>query len=302
MPVSIWRITDNKAGHDSQSRGLCKAIANIAETKVIDISSSACKHNLINFICARFPAGDNLLKPDLIIAAGHKTHLPLLAAKKAFGGIAIVIMKPSLPSSFFDYCLIPRHDSCPTNGNIIVTEGAINEMQFNTNKAGNTGLILLGGPSAHYSWDETAIGKQISKVITEQKHVRWTVADSPRTPAGFLDKIRRSHTDCACLNYADTPSETLHNLMFETATIWVSKDSISMLYEALSSGAIVGVMEPEEKHPSRISREIDRLIDEQKLISYSMWQQTGNYYPNTNKLSEADRCAKLLYERGAFAK
>ncbi len=300
MPVSIWRITDNKAGHDSQSRGLCKAIANLTETRVAEISSSACKNNLFNFICSRFPAGNNLPAPDLIVGAGHDTHLPLLAAKKAVGGKTIVLMKPSLPLSLFDYCLIPRHDNCPANNNIIITDGAINEMQFNANKTANTGLILLGGPSSHYRWDETEITKQVNKIISQNKQIKWAIADSPRTPAGFLAKIKDEYKDCTCLNYADTPAEIIHNLIFETATIWVSKDSISMIYEALSSGAVVALLEPEEKQASRVSREIDRLINEQKLISFNMWLESGNYYPSNNKLGEADRCAKLLYERGVF--
>ena len=300
MPVSIWRITDNKAGHDSQSRGLCRAIADITDTHVFEISSTDCKNNLINYICSRFPAGNELPVPDLIIAAGHETHMPLLAAKKAVGGKSIVIMKPSLPLSLFDYCLIPRHDNCPAKNNIIITNGAINEMQFNTNKTANTGLILLGGPSSHYRWDETAIAKQTKIIISQNKQIKWAIADSPRTPAGFLAKIKEECKDCTYLNYADTPAKIIHNRIFESATIWVSKDSISMIYEALSSGAVVGLLEPEEKKPSRVSREIDRLIDEQKLISFNMWLQSGNYYPNNNKLGEADRCAKLLYERGVF--
>ncbi len=302
MPLSIWRITDHKAGHDSQSRGLCKAISKLTDTNIFDISTADCKHSLFNYFFSRFPPGDQLPNPGVIVAAGHQTHLPLMAAKRAFGGKAVVIMKPSLPLLFFDYCLIPEHDGVLAKKNIIITRGAINEMEYNKEKTANTGLILLGGPSGHYRWNEESITGQINKIIELQKNIRWTIADSPRTPAGFLDKIQKAHGDCACMHYADTSSEMLHNLIFDTQTIWVSKDSVSMIYESLTSGATVGLLEPEEKQHSRISRAIDKLIEEKKLISFNMWQQSENYYPFNGKLEEADRCAKLLFERGVFGK
>ena len=101
-------------------------------------------------------------KPNLIIGAGHRTHFSILAAKRAYGGKSIVLMKPSLPYFIFDLCLVPEHDNPPKRANIISTIGALNPLGLDGlhEKKPSSNLILIGGPSPHYKWDNNLIIKQ----------------------------------------------------------------------------------------------------------------------------------------------
>ncbi|MEM6998467.1 MAG: ELM1/GtrOC1 family putative glycosyltransferase, partial [Pseudomonadota bacterium] len=115
MAFNIWRISDGKPGHDSQSIGLCNAIEKLKECKRFDITVISSIAHYKNFVLKKFPAGNNLPDPDIIIGAGHGTHFPLLCATRARQGKSIVLMKPSLPLSFFDLCIIPGRTQAGRN-------------------------------------------------------------------------------------------------------------------------------------------------------------------------------------------
>ena len=71
-----------------------------------------------------------------------------------------------------------------------------------------------------------------------------------------------------------------------------------MIYEALSSGAQVGLLPmPRIKKAGRVARGIENLLQDKRIITYSCWQD-GNQLPvNQVVLAEADRCAHLIAER-----
>ncbi|HIF50666.1 MAG TPA: nucleoside-diphosphate sugar epimerase [Thiotrichaceae bacterium] len=302
MAFNIWRITDGKAGHDSQSIGLCNAIESLQPCKRFDIPADNFLANGKNLVLKQFPRSKDLSSPDIIIGAGHGTHFPMLCAKRARGGKTIVLMKPSLPLSFFDFAIIPKHDSTASQENIIITSGALNPMQFNNNKLANTGLILLGGPSKHFRWDSDAILNQISHIVTHNTDIHWTVADSPRTPSNTLNNIvELAFDDIEILNVAETDSETLQKYIYTSEYIWVTMDSVSMIYESLSSGAAVGLLEVKQKNQNRISSAIKALIDEKQLTTFEIWNNTHELIYASFKFNEAERCASLLLERGLLA-
>ncbi len=300
MAFNIWRITDGKAGHDSQSIGLCNAIENLKDCKCFDIPVETAFTNFKNLLLKQFPLGKDLPDPMLIIGAGHSCHIPMLCAKRARNGKTIVLMKPSLPMSLFDVCIVPEHDQVEDKNNLIRTKGAINPIQFNKNKSVNTGLILIGGPSKHYYWNDESILNQIKQITASNSDIRWLIADSPRTPEGTLSKIDNT-MNLDTLRYKNTSSETIREIVFNADNIWVSKDSVSMIYESLSSGAAVGLLDIEQKNNNRISDAIDTLIEQKQLSSFEMWKNNNKLTPPTFKFNEADRCASLLLERGLLS-
>ena len=299
MAFNIWRITDGKAGHDSQSIGLCNAIAKLKPCERFDIAVDCFLTNSKNLLLKQFARGKDLPSPNIIIGAGHGTHLPMLCAKRARGGIIIVLMKPSLPLSFFDLCIIPKHDSPAKQENIIITNGALNPVQFNQNKLDNTGLILLGGPSKHYQWDNESIINQVKQIVTSDSRTHWTIADSPRTPSNTLSNINElAYENVDTLKIAETDSQAIRKFIFNAKRIWVSSDSISMIYESLSSGASVGLLDVERNEQNRVSNAINTLIDEKQLSTFEMWSNTHKLLNSSFKFNETERCASLLLERG----
>jgi uncharacterized protein len=297
MGFTIWRITDGKAGHDSQSIGLCNAIKRIKDCEIFETPAESLSINIKNFFLNQFPIGKNIPDPDLIISAGHCTHLSLLCAKRARGGKTIVLMKPSLPISWFDLCIVPEHDQLNDRHNVIKTNGAINPVQFNQDKTLNIGLILLGGPSKHYNWNENDIIDQINQIIDNSPDIKWVAADSPRTPKTTIRRLTESK-NVQIKKFENTNSEELRDIIFKTKKIWVSKDSVSMIYESLSSGASVGVLDVEQNKNNKISDAVTKLINNNQLITFNMWKNNKEPGHTPIKFNEADRCASLLLDRG----
>jgi uncharacterized protein len=299
MAFNIWRITDGKAGHDSQSIGLCNAIEQLKTCERFDIPANSLINNCKNILLKQFPPGKEFPDPDIIIGAGHATHLTMLSAKHARKSKTIVLMKPSLPLSFFDSCIIPRHDSPPKRENIISTNGALNPVQPNEDKLTKSGLILIGGPSKHYQWNDESIVNQIKQIVTEHTNIHWTVADSPRTPETTLSAILNlAHKNINVLSFAETDSKTIREFIFKAGNIWVSVDSISMIYESLSSGAAVGLLDLEQKKKNRVVDAISALINEKQLTTFAMWQNMHKLTKPSFEFNESERCASLLLKRG----
>ncbi len=299
MALIIWRFTDSKPGHDSQSIGLCDAIARLTSVSCFDIQANSIFSDFGHLLLNAFPAGKTLPDPDLIIGAGHGTHFSMLAARKARNGKIIVLMKPSLPLSLFDYCIIPKHDLVSEKGNIITTEGSLNPIQFNENKLTDCGLILLGGISKHYHWDNKSIIDQINAVVTNNPDIKWTIADSPRTPISFLDDVnKKSYKNVKILGLSETSSIEIQKLIFNSSYIWVTRDSISMIYESLSSGAAVGLIDLPNKKNNRLETSINDLVSEGYLTIYNVKNTKPALKSNMPVFNEAQRCAELLLSRG----
>ncbi|MES9906239.1 MAG: ELM1/GtrOC1 family putative glycosyltransferase, partial [Sedimenticola sp.] len=98
----IWRLLDGKPGHENQTLGLCRALECLLSIKRLDITVGSKPSQLLDLLLGRFPAAAELPLPDLIMGAGHVTHLALLAARRRYGGRTLVCMAPSLPRTLFD--------------------------------------------------------------------------------------------------------------------------------------------------------------------------------------------------------
>jgi mitochondrial fission protein ELM1 len=222
----------------------------------------------------------------------------MLSAKRVRKGKIVVIMKPSLPLNFFDICVIPKHDAPPKKKNVIETNGALNTLEFNNNKSKNLGLILIGGPSKHYEWNSKLIISQIDAVVSRCKEINWTISDSPRTPKNMMSKILASnYKNVDILDFNNSPNKNIRKLIFMAKDIWVSPDSVSMIYESLTSGASVGLFEMLKKRKNRIYTSVDNLITENHVTTFSAWGKTNALQTNNLNLSESKRCASIILER-----
>ncbi len=156
QPLVIWRFCDGKAGHDHQSQGLLEALARLrpVESLTLNPPPPPVGQMLFSLIRGALPEWREWPAPDLLIGAGHGAHLALLAARRCRGGKIIVLMRPTLPFGLFDLCLIPDHDSPPSRPNILPTRGALNHLQPSATLEPDRGLLLIGGPSTHFGWDQ----------------------------------------------------------------------------------------------------------------------------------------------------
>jgi mitochondrial fission protein ELM1 len=291
--LTLWLILDGKPGHENQSIGLAEAIQRRVACDIHRISIAG-KGGFFGRIRVAIAASAKLPKPDFIIAAGHATHLPLLWLARKYRARSIVLMRPSLPLRFFDLCIAPAHDfpKKPQRKNLILTRGAINRVH--AGELPKTGkLILIGGPSKTHGWNAAAMLEMLAKLTATGD---WQLTDSRRTPEGFLDQIKKNLPNIEIFSCNETAPDWLPDKLSRAKEVWVSEDSVSMIYEALSSGARVGLLPvPCLNSHSRVLRGVDELIADRFLTTFSDWNQTGHLVQTAQLLNEADRCAEIVW-------
>ncbi|MFA5081550.1 MAG: ELM1/GtrOC1 family putative glycosyltransferase [Hydrogenophilaceae bacterium] len=297
-PLILWRLLDGKPGHEKQTLGLAHALGRLTDCRCIDIPVPARWSGLLAWLRGRFPAGDDLPAPDLILAAGHATHLAALAARRARGGRIVVLMRPSLPLAWFDLCLVPEHDEPPTRSNVIATRGVLNAVVPAGEKTRGDGLFLIGGTSPHYRWDDVAVIGQVRAVLNAAPEIRWRLTDSRRTPPDFMVRLAQATagTGLEILPHAATPPGWLEQALAESGQAWVTEDSVSMVYEALTAGCAVGLIGLPAMGESRISRGIAGLVGDNWLTQFNDWQQTRRLPPPRGRFDEAGRCAEEIFK------
>ena len=288
--LQLLILSDGKPGHRNQSLGLADALARLTEShcRIIELNNVTRGKKILyaRELASQAP------RPDWIIAAGHGTHLCALLLRRWLKARAIVLMKPSWPMSCFDACLVPTHDLVGKfiPANVIPTTGALNRIVPSVEKDAK-GLILIGGESREYACDPDALRAAISQVIA-QTPLDWHITDSRRSPASFLESL--SDLPATLHPHQQTTPEWLPEQLRRSQCAWVTSDSVSMIYEALSSGAQVGLlpMMP-RKEFSKIVNAVDELCRNGKLTTFKDLQATGRLLPSI-PLAEADRCAEIL--------
>ena len=256
----IWRLIDGKAGHDKQSLALVENLKKQASCKIFNINIQNLESPFLALIFKKYNLDEGLIKPDIAIGAGHKTHLYLLAIKRCFGAKIIVILKPSLPLKFFDLCIIPKHDDVKSKNNIITIQTALVNCNSNMKKKENVALFLIGGPSKHYYWNTKLVLKKIKNISKQYEFKRLLLATSRRTPLNFINEFSNLNIkNMKLYEHAKIENDWLDKNITKVKNVWVTNDSYSMLIEAIASGAYTDILDLEIKKKSKLSEEIEKI-------------------------------------------
>ncbi|MEH6562006.1 MAG: ELM1/GtrOC1 family putative glycosyltransferase [Marinobacter sp.] len=304
MPAApvIWLLTDNKPGHRNQLKGLGNRLRVKAGASLFWVNALDVNVPLWRALLAIPPALDKTLPhPDLVIAAGTGTHKLLLSLRRLKNTKTLVIMKPGFPRSWVDGSIIPAHDGVTQNQNTLITEGVINTvtpMARVTDKP--EALLLLGGPSPHFDWDDDVVFGQVTHLISEYPQWRWTISGSRRTPDALrarLDELAGPRITVA--NPDNTHQDWLSHSVAASRAIWVTPDSMSMVCEAATSGVPTGLLQLQERPGSRVASGVHRLVETGHVARWSdhatvMGGKTGQETP----LWEANRAAQWVIQRG----
>ncbi len=296
----IWRLMDGKPGHETQSAGLLQSVARRTPLQVFEIPCLA-THSVVQRLETVAREGRRLPLPDMIVGAGHATHLALILARHWFGGRSLVLMRPSLPVQCFDLVLVPEHDGMKESSRVITTKGMLNKIRPAMPRQGEgRGTMLIGGPSKAFHWKEDRILSQIETILAGQE-IEWKLTTSRRTPATTLRHLRGLERERACLTVV--PAEETHtgwvaDHLRASQHVCVSADSMSMIFEALTSGAVTTILDVPTRSPKhRLVRAVANLRDEGFIADAAHWNRAGDDWGLRSFPCEADRCAGLVLEK-----
>ena len=293
--MHIVYVSDGKAGHRSQALGLYQAMQRqsvvdvtfqeipLQELSLLDLFSALFSHQLDGITPT----------PTFIFGVGSHTHLRVWLLGKIFPTAkTVILMKPSLPIACFDYAVIPEHDGIPASDHVIVTKGALNPIVNEQRHIPNQILIALGGNSKRHQWNDQKVLQVLEKIIVNNPDAEIILTTSRRTPAEFLPLL--SQQDYAkkiqIFPVEQTPQGWIFEQMQQAEAVWVTEDSISMIYEALTAGCKVGVIELDRLKQDRIIRSIQELMQREDISLNTRQKELKS--PATFK--EAERVATYL--------
>lgn len=295
--MHIVYVSDGKAGHRSQALGLFQAMqrqqpeTTFEEVLIADLP-------IISLIKTLFSSKKSLFKqvPDFIFGVGSHTHFRVWLLGKIFRKAkTIILMKPNLPVACFDYAVIPEHDGIHADNHVIVTRGALNPIR-NENRHQTARLVIaLGGSSKRHQWNQNKVLSSVQKIVENNPDAEIILTTSRRTPTEFVDILRQQNfaQHLHIFPVEQTPQGWIFEEMQKAEAVWVTEDSVSMIFEALTAGCRVGVMAMERLKDDRITHSVDQML-ESKLIS----QQTSVVQlPQPYAFKEADRVATYLLSK-----
>jgi len=295
----VWRFIDGKPGHENQSLGLLNALDRRLAVDAYTLPAVSPGGAVINGLFGSFPAGSGLPDPDIIMGAGHATHIPMLSARRARGGRVVVLMKPGLPLKWFDLCVIPEHDGVRLAANVLITRGALNTVTPDKTSKKQGGLFLIGGPSKHFGWSDEDIGSQVLTIVDKEPYDKWILSTSRRTPDSFMQAIKflRAKNNLTIVPCQETSAGWVADHLAATQRVWVTKDSVSMVYEALTSGAAVGLLNVPQHESGRVARGVVQLIADGLVTTFKAWRGGEVLATSTREFNEAARCADEICRR-----
>lgn len=295
-PLQIWLLGDDRAGHLNQSLGLAEAIGRKtpARFQKIAVPTGSPLHRVrtLSRVIRELPA------PDLLFGAGHRTHLPMLWLGRKTNAVTVILMRPTLPAGLFDLCLVPRHDLSRAEAppNVVPTIGALNRVVAAPDATRTGHLILIGGPSGQHGWDGDTLATAVREITATGSP--WEITDSRRTPDGFLESLGRLAPQLTLHPHQQTGPDWLAAKLSTADSVWVTEDSVSMVCEALTAGARVGILPmPRTRRRSRVVRGLEMLADDGYVTTLDQWRESRQLTAAPARLSEADRAAAIVLER-----
>ena len=261
----LW-IKDNKTGHEKQVKVLLDELSKDLE---LDIDERIVKE--------RFPFFRTINQVeknyyDIVIGAGHKTYSLLLDVKKyqKDNCKTIAVLSPTFKKDYFDIICAPSHDKIKfkSSDNVIFFEGSLAKVSTNEPIKDIT-MIAVGGTNKHYRFDKDHLIYQISFLINLYSNNDIYIFNSRRTPDSFnkeLDRITKNNANITFVNINNNQSISIDEVLQKASTKFISRDSMNMMYESLSSRGDTYLLDMKDiKSNNKVVKNVNNLIANRKI-------------------------------------
>jgi mitochondrial fission protein ELM1 len=260
-----WIISDGKAGHDAQSRGVIDALGLDYQVKRVD------PRGLWRVLspwgpvspAERFGTPASQFHPpwpDLAIAVGRLTTPYIRALKRRAGRHAytVILQDPRVGTGAADLYWVPEHDAL-RGPNVITTLTAphgftprrIAELR-RAMPADIAALpaprvaVMLGGPNGDYRYTPAVLAHLASALrALGGLGAGLMITPSRRTPAEMAALVRDATDGLGRLFWSGAGDNPYPHFLAHADVLVVTADSVSMVGEACATGKPVYVLQPE---------------------------------------------------------
>ena len=293
--MHIVYVSDGKAGHRSQAVGLYKAMQRLSKQDVTFQEVSIEQLPLFSLFKAILTHQLDIFEsvPDYVFGVGSHTQLRVLLLGKVYPKVkTIILMKPNFPFGWFDHVIIPAHDAVRQQGNVILSQGALNPIVNENRHQKNRILIALGGSSKRHQWNGQKVLQAIQQIIEHNDQAEIVLTTSRRTPKEFFQHLQSQPylQQIQVFPVEKTPQGWIFEEMQKAEAVWVTEDSVSMIYEALTAGCKVGVIKIDRLKEDRITLSVDQII-QANLVSEHV---SVEMLVEPHAFKEAERVATYL--------
>lgn len=209
----------------------------------------------------------HISQKTIIISCGKKSIKASLILKKKFKPLIfnIHIQNPKTQFNSFDLIICPEHDNLNKH-NSISTLLALHNIEFTKNirKKGEINFIL-GGPNKYFKFDNFTQQNICDEIIILSKNNFINIIPSRRTPNHFIKRLKNLDIKNTSLIEDQFNPIEYGNLLSASDAHIVTWDSISMISEAISSGAKTLIFPFEEKNCPQRYKEFYKKIFNQGL-------------------------------------
>ena len=309
--LRVIALLDGRPGHEKQTMGIVLALQQRCPVEIspIKVGPFSLLDEVMQTGRLFLPGGTGgtphppIDSADLLIGTGSRTHLPMLLYKKKYAIPAVTCMTPAwYLRHCFDLCFVPEHDGVHEGNNIMHTSGPPNCSLNKRKHQAECGLILLGGVDTNsHRWDSRQIVGMVEKIVSTATDKFWTIASSPRTPHDtvvLVTELLHIYNNIQFFDYRDTQPGWVEEQYEKNSVVWVTADSISMIYEAITAGCLVGILPMQWLHEtSKFTRNEDILIRKKLVTPFSTAVQGTMAQGDNRELNEAQRCAERILQK-----
>jgi hypothetical protein len=309
-PLNVICYSDGRPGHEKQSRAVLIALGRLTPLSIATrtLGETAGLKRLVQGLhrltgIVKDVEASALPTVDLIIGTGSTTHLPMVGLKLRSGARVVTCMTPDpWLKPWFDLCFVPRHDKPPSGSKYFPTFGPpclpLRSDRHNLKK----GLVLAGGVDARsHLWHTADFVAQVEMLLSKGPDMSWTLASSGRTPSDAVDALRDLAADRNNVEFYsadETPQGWIESAYEAHGQVWVTADSVSMIYEALTAGCRVGVLPVAwRRSDNKFRNGIDDLKRRDLIVDFDRWIQGAASAHIAQSFDEAARCANEILLR-----
>lgn len=318
-PLSIWAMSDGRAGNRAQSLGLAEALARHVPAEITEKTAvpgqraaklPARAWHWAGKVVPGWPeaglaegrAGLAPPWPDLAIGAGRRVAPIVAAIGRRHGCRTVQLLDPQMPLKAFDWVVAPAHDQV-TGPNVLTSVGSVGRLtpERIAAEAGRWAerlrhlpkprlAVLVGGRSKSapfYRLDQRQLVATLERL---SGHFSIMATLSRRTPSNLGGAIAWTLGDRHFLwnGDGDNPYPAILGL---ADAVLVTADSVNMACEAASSGLPVHIF-PMDGLAPKLRRFHADLEARGASRPFDGRIREWDYSP----LAEADRIAQLLLD------